>query len=99
MDSLENQKSASENSLKGVLKHILRHPLRTMISDWHWKAALFSACFRTPVFLIAYHKQGLSVALAAGLVQFTFRTLFGGVGGSIIQKFSKVVPAWHATIT
>jgi hypothetical protein len=99
MDNLVKQKSTKKKRIQDVLKHIAKHPLETMISDWHWKAALFSALFRTPVFLIAYHKQGLSIALTAGLIQFCFRTIFGGIGGSIIQKFSKVEPPWHATMT
>jgi hypothetical protein len=99
MDNVKSQESINETKFTGVLKHFVRHPLETMVSGWHWKAALFSALFRTPVFLIAYHNKGFGIALAAGLIQFVFRTVFGGIGGSIIQKFSKVEPAWHTIIT
>lgn len=88
-------------TIKGVVKHILRRPVESLIRRWNWKAALLSALLRSPIFFTAYlaQKQGLWVAFGAMLVQFFFRTVFGGVNGAIIQSFSKVEPAWQAVIT
>lgn len=98
MDNSVNQ-PVNETSIKGVLHYILRNPFEVAILRWHWKAALFSALFRTPIFIIAYHNKGFGVAAAAATIQFIFRTVTGGINGSIIQSFSRVEPPWHAIIT
>jgi hypothetical protein len=84
-----------------VFRYLFLHPLETMVYRWNWKAAVLSALLRSPIFFTAYllQKQGLLIALGAMLAQFVFRTLFGGVNGSIIQAFRKVEPAWHAVLT
>jgi hypothetical protein len=84
-----------------VFRHLLRHPMETMVYHWNWKAAVLSALLRSPIFFTAYlyQKQGLAIALGAMGAQFFFRTLFGGVNGAIIQAFRKVEPAWHAVLT
>lgn len=99
MDNLVNQQTTNEVSIGEVIKYICKHPLETMIYRWHWKSAFFSGLVRTFIFLIGYHNKGAEVALAAAGIQFVFRLIIGGIGGSIIQSFSKVKPAWHATIT
>lgn len=97
MDNSVNQPSA-DDSISGVFKYVLQHPIETLIYRWHWKSAFFSGLIRTSIFLIGYHNKGFEVAVAAAGIQFIFRIIFGGIGGSIIQTFSKVKPAWHATI-
>lgn len=99
MDNSVNQPSTDdETSIKGVLKYVLKHPIETLIYRWHWKSAFFSGLIRTTIFLIGYQNKGLEIALAAAGIQFVFRIIFGGIGGSIIQTFSKVKPAWHAAV-
>jgi glycosyltransferase involved in cell wall biosynthesis len=87
--------------LGSVSRKLLRHPFKEVILRWNWKSAILSALLRSPIFFTAYlaQKQGLWIATGAMLVQFTFRTFFGGVNGAILQAFSKVSPAWHAIIT
>ncbi|MGI8494024.1 MAG: hypothetical protein ACR2L1_01765, partial [Pyrinomonadaceae bacterium] len=56
--------------------------------------------FRAPIFLITYllGKESVKLAIGAALVQFTFRFLFAGVGGALIQSFRRVEPAWKALL-
>ena len=84
-----------------VALNILRHPIDTLILRWNWKAAVLSALLRAPIFFFAYFfkKDGLKLAIGAAIVQSSFRLIFGGVNGAIIQSFSKVEPAWHAVLT
>ena len=92
-----------ENSrtIRGATHEILRHPFRTLILNWNWKAAIISSVLRAPIFFGAYlaHNQGLKIAFAAMGVQFVFRAVTGGTNGAIIQSFSKIEPAWHAVVT
>ena len=92
-----------ENSrtIHGVTSELIRHPFRTLILNWNWKAAIISSVLRAPIFFGAYlaHNQGLKMALAAMGVQFIFRAVTGGTNGAIIQSFSKIEPAWHAVVT
>lgn len=93
----------TENSrtIRAATWEILRHPFRTLILNWNWKAAIISSVLRAPIFFGAYlaQKQGLKMAFAAMAVQFVFRAVTGGTNGAIIQSFSKIQPAWHAVVT
>jgi hypothetical protein len=84
-----------------VTAYLFKHPVETLIWRWNWKAAMVGALMRSPIFFTAYflQKQGLWIAFAAMLVQFIFRTVFGGFFGGIIQAYSRVEPAWHAVLT
>lgn len=97
----EIQDPRASSTIVGVIGHLARHPVESLIWRWNWKAALLSALLRSPIFFTAYlaQKQGLWIAFGAMLAQFFFRTLFGGVNGAIIQSFSKVEPAWQAVVT
>lgn len=88
-------------SVTAITADLFKHPIETLIWRWNWKAALVGAMMRSPIFFTAYflQKQGLWIAFGAMLVQFLFRTLFGGVFGGIIQSYSRVEPAWHAVLT
>jgi hypothetical protein len=44
-------------------------------------------------------KESWKLALGAALAQFTFRFLFAGLGGAMIQAFRRVEPAWKALVT
>lgn len=91
----------SPEKLGSVSSRLLFHPIREVLLKWNWKSALLSALLRSPIFFTAYlaQKQGLWIATGAMLVQFAFRTFFGGINGAILQSFSKVTPVWHAFLT
>lgn len=71
------------------------------IRYWNYKGAILSGVMRAPIFLITYllGKESLRLAIGAALAQFTFRFLFAGVGGTLIQSFRHVEPAWKAILT
>ena len=71
------------------------------IRHWNYKGAILSGMLRAPIFLITYliSRESLKVAIGAALVQFTFRFLFAGIGGAMIQAFRRVEPAWKALLT
>jgi len=91
----------NSRTIRGVTFEMLRHPYRTLVLSWNWKAAIISSVLRAPIFFGAYlaQKQGLKMAFAAMSVQFVFRAITGGTNGAIIQSFSKIEPAWHAVVT
>jgi hypothetical protein len=91
----------NSRSIRGVTAELLRHPFRTLILSWNWKAAIISSVLRAPIFFGAYlaKGQGLKMAFGAMGVQFIFRAVTGGTNGAIIQSFSKIEPAWHAVVT
>ena len=93
--------SKPSDKMIDVVRHLVRHPIETLIWRWNWKSAVLSALLRAPIFFIAYlfKKDGLKLAIGAALAQSVFRIIIGGMNGSIIQSFSKVEPAWHAVVT
>lgn len=88
------------NTIREAWSNLLRNP-SLFIRYWNYKGAILSGLLRAPIFFITYlvGKEGLKLALAAALVQFTFRFLFAGVGGALIQGFRRVEPAWKALLT
>jgi hypothetical protein len=83
-----------------VISRLLRHPFQSLILRWNWKSAFLSATMRSSIFFATYliSRESLKVAFGAMLVQFSFRTLLGGVNGAIIQSFSKVEPVWKSAL-
>lgn len=79
----------------------LLHDPGIFIRQWNYKGAILSGVLRAPIFLITYliAKESFKLALGAALLQFTFRFLFAGVGGALIQAFRRVEPAWKALLT
>lgn len=71
------------------------------IRNWNYKGAILSGALRAPIFLVTYliGKESLKLAIGAASAQFLFRFLFAGVGGTLIQSFRHVEPAWKALLT
>ena len=76
MSNIEIQNPSNEKSIGGVISYLVKHPLDAVIYRWNWKAAVLSALLRSPIFLVAYRKEGLALAFGAAFAQFFFRTLF-----------------------
>lgn len=85
--------------------HTISEALRNVWSDpgqfiknWNYKGAVLSGVLRAPIFLFTYlaGRESLKLALGAAAVQFAFRFAFAGIGGTLIQSFRKVEPAWKA---
>lgn len=83
-----------------AFRNLRRNP-SLFIRHWNYKGAVLSGMLRAPIFLITYlvAKEGLKLAIGAALLQFTFRFLFAGIGGALIQAFRRVEPPWKALLT
>jgi hypothetical protein len=88
------------NTISEAWMNLLRNP-SLFIRYWNYKGAILSGMLRAPIFLITYliGKESIKLAIGAALVQFTFRFLFAGVGGALIQGFRRVEPPWKALLT
>lgn len=90
----------ARNTLGEAWSNLLRNP-SLFVRYWNYKGAIMSGAVRAPIFLVTYliGRESLRLALGAALVQFVFRFLIAGVGGTLIQAFRRVEPAWKALIT
>ncbi|HXG84108.1 MAG TPA: hypothetical protein VNI84_08780 [Pyrinomonadaceae bacterium] len=88
---------APTHSISEALRGVWRDPSR-FVRHWNYKGAIMSGGMRAPIFLITYlaGRESIRLALGAALVQFIFRFAFAGVGGTLIQAFRRVEPAWKA---
>jgi hypothetical protein len=89
-----------KNTIGEAWANLLRNP-SLFIRYWNYKGAILSGMLRAPIFLITYliGKESIKLAIGAALVQFTFRFLFAGIGGALIQGFRRVEPPWKALLT
>lgn len=87
------------STISEALADVVRNPSR-LITHWNYKGAIMSGSLRAPIFLITYliKNESIKLALGAALAQFIFRFIFAGVGGSLIQAFRRVEPAWKALV-
>lgn len=88
-----------KNTIGEVWASVLQDPSQ-FITNWNYKGAIMSGVIRAPIFLITYlaASESLTLALGAALAQFTFRFVFAGVSGALIQSFRRVEPAWKALL-
>ncbi len=91
---------AQARTVSEAWSSLVRNPSQ-FIRHWNYKGAILSGLLRAPIFLITYlvAKEGLKLAIAAAVVQFTYRFAFAGITGAIIQSFRRVEPAWKALAT
>ena len=101
MDTAIHDTFSTSTRLFDITGYLLRHPVRSMVLRWNWKAAVLSSLLRAPIFLAAYlvQKQGVADAVSVTIALAVFRVIFGGVNGAIIQAYRNVKPAWHAVLT
>ncbi|HMJ09009.1 MAG TPA: hypothetical protein VK468_08390 [Pyrinomonadaceae bacterium] len=87
------------HTISEALGRIRRDPA-LFIKSWNYKGAVLSGLLRAPIFFITYlvGRESIKLALGAALLQFTFRFAFAGVGGTLIQSFRRVEPAWKALL-
>lgn len=88
------------NTIGEAWSNLVRNP-SLFIRYWNYKGAVMSGVVRAPIFLITYlvGRESLRLALGAAFVQFVFRFLIAGIGGTLIQAFRRVEPAWKALLT
>ncbi|MBX3288693.1 MAG: hypothetical protein KF855_05045 [Acidobacteria bacterium] len=85
------------HTISGVTVALWNDPGR-FVKYWNYKGAVLSGVIRAPIFFATYliGKETLRLAIGAAAVQFLFRFLFAGVGGTLIQALRHVEPAWKA---
>ena len=91
---------APTNTIGEALLSLWRDP-GIFIRHWNYKGAILSGGLRGANFLFMNLVRGESLEHTLGitLAQFTFRFLFAGVGGAMIQSLRRVEPAWKALVT
>ena len=94
----EPQPAVKTSTVTEAWVSVLRDPAQ-FIRHWNYKGAILSGILRAPIFLITYlvSRESLKLAVAAAFVQFTFRFIFAGISGAMIQSFRRVEPPWKAT--
>jgi hypothetical protein len=87
------------HTISEALSNVWNDP-SLFIKNWNYKGAVLSGVLRAPIFLVTYlaGRESLKLALGAAAVQFAFRFMFAGVGGTLIQGFRRVEPAWKALL-
>ena len=87
------------NTLSEALRYIRNDP-KQFVKSWNYKGAVLSGCLRAPIFFVTYllGRESIKLAFGAATLQFIFRFLFAGVGGTMIQSFRRVEPAWKALL-
>jgi thiamine transporter ThiT len=75
-----------------VVRELARHPVRSFVTGWNWKAAVLSAILRVPVYVITTIKYGWRAATLAGLVEAVFSSGVAGVYASFTEAVRNAVP-------
>ena len=69
---------------------MLRHPL-TLLRDWNWKAAVFSAMLRGVLFFLTNLHAGRARAGKAMLVELVYATVAAGLAGAVTQRLRHAI--------
>jgi hypothetical protein len=79
-----------------VLRDLAANPYGAFILLWNWKAALFAASIRGPLFLLTTLAHGWRHASFAMLVEAAFRAGITGFLGAATQALRNARPRWLA---
>lgn len=75
---------------------LLRHPARTLVVRWNWKAALLSALLRATIFFLTNLVAGFHAAVTAAGAELVLRSATSGFYGGVTEAFSSASPLWAA---
>ena|SRR5271165_2453007 len=75
-----------------VVGQLLRHPFRSFIKEWNWKAAVLSCVLRVPIYIATTFKSGWHAAALAGLVEASFTTAAAGVYAAFTEAVRDAQP-------
>ena len=90
--------NAPRIAIADVIREVLRHPVRHLVVNWNWKAALLSAICRASLFLAINLPAGAAAGVRAMITEFIFRGVASGVFGSLTQAFSRAHHVWIALV-
>ena len=71
---------------------MLRHPVRSIVPPWSWKAATFTPLVRAASFYVTNLRNGERVALHAMLVEGAYAIFAAGLAGAISQQLRHTEP-------
>lgn len=89
---------ATPQHLSQALKEMVRHPLRTIVPPWSWKAAACTATIRAFAFFAANLRSGREQATKALLVEAVFAVFAGGLIGAVSQYLRSTKPLWATAV-
>jgi hypothetical protein len=92
------EKNLSSEPLAEALGDVLRHPARTLVAAWNWKAAAMSALLRALLFLFTNLHGGRRHALQASLLEAGFAIFASGLMGAITQRLRAARPLWATAL-
>ncbi len=75
-----------------ILRELMRHPVRSFVEGWNWKAAVLSAILRVPIYVITTIRNGWEAAALAGLVEALFTTGAAGVYAAFTEAIRYAQP-------
>ena len=81
-----------------VVREVIRHPIRHLVINWNWKAALLSAICRATLFFAVNLPAGVGAGVRAMVTEFLFRGVASGVFGSLTQACSRADHLWIALL-
>ena len=81
-----------------VCGDLLRHPVRRLIHQWHWKSATLSAVIRGVLFFATNLTDGPRMATRAMLVECVLRVPLVGMLAAVTQAFGRAEPPWAAAV-
>jgi hypothetical protein len=85
-------------NLKHALPEMLRHPFRTIVPPWSWKAAACTAAVRGVAVLRPTSALGANKATKAMVVEAIFAVFAGGLIGAISQYLRRARPMWATAV-
>jgi hypothetical protein len=77
---------------------MLRHPVKSIVPPWSWKAAACSAVLRAAAFFATNLRSGRFTATKAMLVEAVFAIVAGGLVGAISQQLRRAKPLWATAL-
>ncbi len=89
---------ASGVTVAGVIKDILRNPVRHLVLRWNWKSAVTSSFLRGIIYFTTNVSAGLEAAAGAMAAEWIYRTGISGLYGSVTQSFRTARPVWAANL-
>ncbi len=85
-------------NLKQALPEMLRHPFRTIVPPWSWKAAACTAAIRGLTFFASNLRAGRQQATKALAVEAIFAVFAGGLIGAVSQYLRRAKPLWATAL-
>lgn len=82
-----------------VLAGFVRHPYRTLVRRWNWKAALLSGISRSTLFFLVNLPAGGHAARQAFVTELVYRGMTAGFYGAMTQGFRHASPPLLASVT